>query len=430
MAATRPQSVTVRTYDVGFGDCIMLTFHYARRDRHVLIDFGSSRYPKGKIGADGKVIASRYLNSIADQIAADCGGKLDIVVATHRHLDHINGFARSKGKGPGEIIRNLKPGLVIQPWTEDPKAAVDATAPTKALHVKTLARMQVMAGTLAASAKTLRGPRFRALRAELEAIGLDNIANRDAVENLMTMAPNRFVHFGRSAAVGRTLPGVKVSVLGPPTVDQTDTILKQRSTDADEFWHLNAAFWHRLALTADRHGSGGTSLFPKIATKKLPRSAGWFRYTVIRERAESQLAIVRSLDQAMNNTSVILLFEVNGKSLLFPGDAQYENWMYALSKPAVAKKLESVDLYKVGHHGSLNGTPKTLWNSFAQRGGAGKAGRLRTLLSTKEGVHGHEERDTEVPRRSLVNALEQDSACLHTERYAADELSRVVEIGL
>jgi hypothetical protein len=32
----------------------------------------------------------------------------------------------------------------------------------------------------------------------------------------------------------------------------------------------------------------------------------------------------------MNNTSVILFFEVGSKKLLFPGDAQIENWSYAL----------------------------------------------------------------------------------------------------
>lgn len=429
MAVVPPESLTVRTYDVGFGDCFLLSFHYDSRDRHVLIDFGSMRTPKNKV-IGGKAITRRYMNRIAEQVAADCNGQLDVVVATHRHQDHISGFARSEGKGPGEIIRRLQPRLVIQPWTEDPQAATDATAPTRALHVKTLTQMEVMASYLAGAAKSLRGERFKALRAELEAIGLDNISNRDAVENLQTMAPNRFVHFGRSAGLGRILPGVRVSVLGPPTVDQTNTILKQRSRDPDEFWHLNTMFWRRLALTARHHGDEAPPLFPEHASRVLPRSAGWFKYTVMREHAESLLSIVRTLDKAMNNTSVILLFEVNGKSFLFPGDAQYENWMYALSKESVTKKLAGVDLYKVGHHGSLNATPKTLWNGFEQKGSSAKPERLRTLLSTKEGVHGREDRHTEVPRVSLVNALEQNSELVNTQEFHAEELSRAVKIQL
>ena len=58
------------------------------------------------------------------------------------------------------------------------------------------------------------------------------------------------------------------------------------------------------------------------------------------------LGIVRTLDQAMNNTSVILLFEVGNKKLLFPGDAQIENWSYALN--AAKKDKDLMALLKKG----------------------------------------------------------------------------------
>jgi len=32
------------------------------------------------------------------------------------------------------------------------------------------------------------------------------------------------------------LPGVKCTVLGPPTLEQTDQIRKQRARDPNEFW--------------------------------------------------------------------------------------------------------------------------------------------------------------------------------------------------
>src|SRR3546814_10469532 len=88
----------------------------------------------------------------------------------------------------------------------------------------------------------------------------------------------------------------------------------------------------------------------------------------------------------MNNTSVILLFEVGDKHLLFPGDAQYENWMYALAQEGVTQRLCKVNVYKVGHHGSLNATPKDLWNGFEARGSSKTANRLRSFLSTKNVV--------------------------------------------
>jgi hypothetical protein len=119
----------------------------------------------------------------------------------------------------------------------------------------------------------------------------------------------------------------------------------------------------------------------------------------------------------MNNTSVILLFEVGGRKLLFPGDAQIENWSFALQNAAWKKKLADVDLYKVGHHGSLNATPKSLWELFSRKGDEHKRDRLETLCSTKAGKHGSVSAGTEVPRHVLVEELEKDSAFNSTERY-------------
>ena len=93
----------------------------------------------------------------------------------------------------------------------------------------------------------------------------------------------------------------------------------------------------------------------------------------------------------MNNTSLILLFEVFGKKLLFPGDAQIENWSWALqdapNAEATSKLLSQVEIYKVGHHGSLNATPKKLlWENFKKRSSNGH--RLKAFVSTLPGKHG------------------------------------------
>src|SRR5260370_37854147 len=99
-------------YNVGFGDCFLVTFHYAKSDRHMLVDYGSTAAPKNG--------PKDYMQQIAKDIKTQCGGKLHVVVATHRHRDHISGFAT--GVGTGKIIASLNPDHVVQPWTEDPKA--------------------------------------------------------------------------------------------------------------------------------------------------------------------------------------------------------------------------------------------------------------------------------------------------------------------
>jgi hypothetical protein len=151
----------------------------------------------------------------------------------------------------------------------------------------------------------------------------------------------------------------------------------------------------------------------------------WYQYHAQREHADNLLSIVRSLDDQMNNTSVILLFEVGDKSLLFPGDAQYENWMYALSQEGVMERLAKVNVYKVGHHGSLNATPKDLWYGFANRSKKKSASRLKSFLSTRDGVHGSCDSGTEVPRSPLVTELQAHSELRDTRSLDRNELSLV-----
>jgi hypothetical protein len=131
------------------------------------------------------------------------------------------------------------------------------------------------------------------------------------------------------------------------------------------------------------------------------------------------LGIVRSIDDALNNTSLILLFEVGGTRLLFPGDAQIEDWRYALfdapDAAVIVGTLADTAVYKVGHHGSLNATPKTMWNGLTRRGGPEKKPRLQAVISTFGGKHGNARRGTEVPRRKLLDALEAESELFTTQ---------------
>jgi hypothetical protein len=127
-----------------------------------------------------------------------------------------------------------------------------------------------------------------------------------------------------------------------------------------------------------------------------------------RAYAEDLLGIVTMLDDVMNNTSIILLFEVGGEKLLFPGDAQLENWSYALKM--YRSLLSGVTVYKVGHHGSLNATPKSLWTLLTTGTTAVPKADFKTLLSSRSGVHGGEDnRPTEVPRQPLVDDLKARS---------------------
>lgn len=428
---TSPVEAVIFAYQVGFGDCFLLRFLYADKSKkHILIDFGTTGLPQS--------VADSQMTIIANDIASKCEGNLDAIVATHRHADHISGFAtKPNGKGSGDIIRALKPKVVLQPWTEDLTLAKDATAPKAVAHPALRSHslgMQLMHTTAERVLSQLNlSPRIfsPALTESIRFIGEDNLANKSAVNNLATMGSRKpvYTYHGGPSGLSRILPGVKTHVLGPPTLKQTDTIRKQKSRDPDEFWQLQL---RKLSGDAQRLESGD-SLFPGHPSApggKLPMSARWLASRLREARGQQVLEIVRILDKQMNNTSLILLFEAGNKKLLFPGDAQLENWQYALSVDKNLELLQDVDVYKVGHHGSLNATPKSMWAAFRKRGGATKKGRLKTIMSTMPGKHGKDSSKTEVPRKTLLSALKSESELHSTHTLDPSRLYDEVHIDL
>ncbi|MBS1849435.1 MAG: hypothetical protein JST79_00870 [Acidobacteria bacterium] len=410
---SNPTGVTVRSYQVGFGDCFLLTFHYPEEDRYVLIDFGTTGTPDGK--------NKQRLLAIAKDIAKSCHNKLHAVVATHRHRDHISGFDTGGATSPGKIIRDCHPDVVVQPWTEDPKAktnAVEATQTQVENFQLAFAQMHAFAGQALQEIARLKAFSTQDF-GPLGFIGEDNLANAAAVRNLMTMGKKNFyVNAGSPSGLEAVLPGVRIWVLGPPTLKQSDLIRKERSSDPDEFWQLQNKFW-----TIQGKPPSAASLFPGHEARQLPLEARWFVEKAAQVRGDQLLQLVRVLDNAMNNTSVILLLEVNGKRLLLPGDAQIENWSYSLGKPQTTALLKSVSLYKVGHHGSRNATPKTLWNLFANRSTQASATRLKTMVSTMAGKFGSEKSKTEVPRKTLIAELKAKSDFFSTQELTGSALS-------
>lgn len=422
MASIKPKSLTLRAYQVGFGDCFLLTFHYngQTHDRHVLIDFGSTGQPKSS--------GEKLMLRVAEDIKKQTAGKLHAIIATHRHKDHISGFATNKKQtASGDIIASCNPDVVLQPWTEHPDAKVDAKqAPTnmtrKQSFVASLSNMHEVSEAILIEAERRKSVLGKTLYRELSFLGEDNLSNPSAVENLMRMGKRHFyLNYGSRSGLERVLPGVKTRVLGPPNLDQSEEVKAQRSKDEDEFWQFQAM--------ANQFVIGrNPKVFPKATTYAAtgaPPFTRWFIKRLRSIRGEQLLSIVRALDKVLNNTSLILLFEVGGKKLLFPGDAQIENWSYALGKPATKRLLEGVDVYKVGHHGSRNATPKTLWNGFKKRSTKTTGKRLETFVSTMSGKHGKPVSKTEVPRRTLVDALSKES-----DYYTTQDLKGKTKIRL
>src|SRR6185436_3881094 len=125
----------------------------------------------------------------------------------------ISGFATDrKSGGSGTIIAGLKPQLVLQPWTEDPDAAEDATHATADSQrspkgfIAGLAAMNRLAERVTQIAVSGHVSLSPAARKRLAFVGADNVKNKSAVENLIAMGKRKgakpvYAHHGSDSGL-------------------------------------------------------------------------------------------------------------------------------------------------------------------------------------------------------------------------------------
>ena len=279
-------------------------------------------------------------------------------------------------------------------------------------HVTALAEMQGIARRLR-DARNLP----RAIGAEVSFLGETNLANPSAVRNLMTMARNSYVFCGARSGLEKVLPGVRVHVLGPPTVAQTDSIRKQRSSDPDQFWQFQArAVGADEAVADDRRvpvpavrGEAELRVSDPRALAPLPRAHDARRATAA-DRAHA-----RPADEQYQRHP-----DVRGRQAAAAVSGRRAD--RELGVRARSTKFRSLlsraTLYKVGHHGSRNATPEGSVERFQEQEQEVKApARLKSLMSTMAGKHGHVDSKTEVPRSTLVDALESETEFFTTQAF-------------
>lgn len=317
--------IRVRMYRVGMGDCFLVTI----AKKHILIDCGVHAQSQFK-GLDKAVAA----------MEKHTGGKLAVVVATHAHADHISGFGSES-----ETFDRFDVGEVWLPWLEDL-----SNPAAKKLHAKTAALtafVDAHAARLAASNQSDPLLEFVTLNA-LGAKGRSSTGNN--AKALTTLRGGfgdtsraKYLKAGDVLKDAGGIDGLTVRVLAPST---DTTFLSKMHPPDSQLYGLDA---NGLLVEDDTLAPFGSHW---DSEGDLDDD---YRGELTQQCAIPLRALALSVDNYLNNTSLALLLTYRGKSLLFPGDAQWGNWMSWQSD--WESILGDIRFYKVGHHGSHNATP-------------------------------------------------------------------------
>ena len=361
------KKVTVRMYNVGFGDAFLVRIPGKTGDRKILMDCGSIKQGDG--GSIDDVVDS-IIEDVKDK---DGKPRIDVVVATHRHRDHVSGFA-SPAWGDVAVQE------VWMPWTENP-------ADEEARRIRDL--QSKLALTLHAELTRLGADE------DLIDLAANALSNEAAMQTLhsgfMGNATRRFLpprDRQKCTFVVDCLPGVTVNAMGP-SFDE-DVIANMEPPQGKSYLQLveSAAAERedpRPPFPGDWTVDPPSGLQLTAEERKIVDGVG----------DEDESVVAAALDGAVNGTSLVLMLQIGRSCFLFPGDAQWGTWNMILEDADWPALLAKTTFLKVGHHGSHNATPKPFVEDILPKPPA----ELWAMVSTiKRGTW-------PIPKKELMAAL-------------------------
>ncbi|MBK9735229.1 MAG: hypothetical protein IPO92_09785 [Saprospiraceae bacterium] len=429
--------VKIRMYRQGLGDCFLLTFFGDKQSQfNMLIDCG--------VLSKGNEYKKK-MAEVAQNIKDVTLGKIDVLVATHEHWDHLSGFQQAQ-----EIFDSMTIPEIWMAWTED---ANDTFAKElKESNANKLTAISQAYNKLKEQPthnfnirqKDGHTKYLNAFNSFFNFFGVDNhninVNLNGTGEAFDTLRKRKnsdkvFLQPATDEVIElKELPGVRLYVLGPPknvkslnkmnpskrkvsctnliSICQWVVVLAQLLANQDP----NRPF--------DRSDDIPISEAEKFYPTYFDDNNDWREINDDWLYAAGNLAI--ALDSAVNNTSLALAFEFidSGKVLLFPADAQIGNWLswsnysWTFKKNGVKETVTIDDLfsrtvfYKVGHHGSHNATMKD--QGLAKM----KNSELIAMIPVDQKMA--EDRNWKMPFKPLLEALNsstKDKVIIQDEKF-------------
>ena len=406
-AASRRYRAKVRMYRHGLGDCFLIRLPRKGRGVYtIMIDCGVIL---------GTPDPAAIMTDVIRDIAAETGGKIDLLVATHEHWDHLSGFIQAQAE-----FDKLDIGEVWFAWTEDPEDAL--AQKYRREHAKAFAALQLSMARMQLAGDVDGADQVGGL---LEFFGAARgRSTKDAIAHIKNKVAKKRYCLPQDKPTEIPGTGVHIYVLGPPHDEKKLKKINPSSRHKETYGlalegldlfldDVNAAF------DDDPMQRPFTSLYeiplPLAAEMEFFRTnywrpgnsdEDWRRIDTSWLDRASELAL--QLDSLTNNTSLVLAIELADKDvLLFVADAQVGNWLSwdELSWTVDGRKVTGPDLlsrtifYKVGHHGSHNATLKEK--------GLELMAKLRVAMIPVDQKMARKKRWNHMPLDELVKALKE-----------------------
>jgi hypothetical protein len=396
-------SVKIRMYRPGLGDCFLLLFYAGKTLAcKMMIDFGTFGTKKN---------AADKMKEIANQIAGEFKGHIDVLAITHEHKDHLYGFHVAQPEFDAITAKEY-----WFAWTEKP-GDDDAASIKKELKKKktALKKAATKIAALQAAAPAALNKKLTGIQSivenELNFQGLVGAAGRkditaEALKYVKKRAdeqPGSAKYFEPGEVTQLPNVGnVEVFVLGPP---RDAAKMKRMSSKKEGVMYLDElsmdspkSYVNALEKIDEPYQQGSNDDLPfdskyvmaafseKYTTKPLPHVHADRAVTIDHYQDKDNRwrnidndwlmnadSLAMHIGNYTNNTSLALAFLLpTGDVLLFPGDAQLGNWeswpenTFNAKDPLTNHKTDfTIDelmrrtiFYKASHHGSHNGTLK------------------------------------------------------------------------
>lgn len=325
--------LVVRAYNVGFGDCILISWDEDDRVHHAWVDFGTHH------NDDRSVYQGVY-----EDIRARTGGQLDLLLISHRHLDHLEGFYQFRTRLQNEF-------QVARVWHAHVTPGVDSQFKIASDMVAELLPTALQAGS------GVIGDVYR------NNLALSSKDRMDAIAAVFPVPSVFQVHRQMDlAATGALPPGLarmQIEVLAPEEdsalyLKPIDTSLAARQTLDDHFAQFAPVAGSKVTAAATVAVPARDARPADDAADAQPDFLRLADFARLRRLLRAGgIDLLAAVNKSRNNTSIVSRWRWEGVTLLLTGDAEVESWAVIRNH---GDDISSTML-KIGHHGSIDASP-------------------------------------------------------------------------